>query len=396
MNLGLQGPDVAGPEAVPGTPGSWADLTATWVTWALAAGKFFSQFSILFGLSLAMQLERGAARGQRIGGLWIRRMLVLFTIGWANAILFWANDILRAYAIAGTVLLIFRNRSNRVVLVAAAVAFILMLNDQTLSQVALRIARVDAAAVAVSEQVSPDQQRRRQEYERAQQTGNYLENVRARGALLPARYVGRLLSGPTAPLNLISMQYLPFVLIGFYVGRRRILQDAAAHRAILRRAARLGFAVGLPLNVLLATAPEWLQRSIPGTGAKYWWVVFGFATLTLAVGYLAGLALLLSREEWRARFSWLAAVGRMGLSNYVAQGIFINALMLGDGFGWSGRSGAFANTLAAGAFFAVQIAYSNWWLSRFRFGPLEWLWRRATYWRPVPMRNQAPVTATAQ
>lgn len=396
VNLGLSGPTLVGPDAGPAASGSLADMIASWLAWVLARGKFFSQFSILFGLSLALQIERADARGERIAGVWIRRMAVLFAIGWANAILFGPGDILRAYAIAGTVLLVFRKWSTRAVLVAAALAVILMLNGQPLSRVAVRVGGGDAAAVVAPQQSSPDQQRRQDRWRRAQREGSYLENVRARAAMFPDYFRSRITFRSWGFLDLISIVYLPFFLVGFYAGRRRLLQDVGGHRSILRRAAWVGLTIGLPLNVLYAVGPEWMQHRVPGTGATYDWVVFGLANLILAVGYIAGLLLLLSHQAWRARLSWLAPVGRMGLSNYVAQGLFIETLMDGYGLGWSGRYGQFTNTLAAVAFFAVQVAYSTWWLARFRFGPLEWLWRSATYWRLLPMRKNMPPPVSVQ
>jgi uncharacterized protein len=396
VNLGLSGATLVGPNAEPAASGSLADLIASWLAWVLARGKFFSQFSILFGLSLALQLERADARGERIAGVWIRRMAVLLAIGWANFILFWDNDILRGYAIVGTVLLVFRKASNGTVFVAATLAIILMLNDQPLSRVALRVGGGDVAAVVAPQQPSPDKLRRQQEYRRVQREGSYLENVRARAAVLPAYFRGRLTFRSWGVLDLISTLLLPFFLVGFYASRRRILQDVGGHRSILRRAAWVGLTIGLPLNVLHAVGPAWMQHPVPGTGATYDWVVFHLANLILAVGYIAGLLLLLSHQAWQARLSWLAPVGRMGLSNYVAQGLFISTLMLGYGLGWKGRHGQFTNTLAAVAFFAVQVAYSTWWLARFRFGPLEWLWRSATYWRLLPMRRNMPPPVSVQ
>ncbi len=81
-----------------------ADRVSSWIMFVFAAGKFWTLFSILFGLTLAMQIERADG----FTGRWLRRMAVLFAIGWANAIFFWPGDILREYAMAGAVLLLFR------------------------------------------------------------------------------------------------------------------------------------------------------------------------------------------------------------------------------------------------------------------------------------------------
>ena len=100
-------------------PVTAADSAARWATTVFSAGKFFTLFSLLFGVTLAMQLERAEHGSSSFAARWARRMLALFVIGWAHALLFWPGDILREYAIAGATLVIFRRAKNRTVLLAA-------------------------------------------------------------------------------------------------------------------------------------------------------------------------------------------------------------------------------------------------------------------------------------
>ena len=362
------------------------DGVASWVLTVFGSNKFVAQFSILFGITLAMQLERADSRGERIGWLWARRMAALWAIGWANLILFWPDDVLNLYAVAGAVLLVFYKTSNRMVLVAAVLTFALVLNNESLNKVAARVVRGDVATVVANERPSSEIQHRRQADNQAMQDGSYLDNVRTRAALYPALFVSRFAFLPVGPLNVIHRVFLSLFLLGLYLGRRRILQDVDEHRSFVRGMAWIGFAVGLPLSILTAAAPVWAQHPMPGTGATYASLISNLGKVILAVGYLGGLSLLLWRQTWRTRLAWLAPVGRMGLTSYIVQGIFINALLRGYGFGWDGRSGTLVNTVAAVSFFLLQVLFSNWWLARFRFGPVEWLWRSGTQWRLLPMR----------
>ena len=105
----------------------------------------------------------------------------------------------------------------------------------------------------------------------------------------------------------------------------------------------------------------------------------------LALGYLAALTLLLQRGVWKKMLAPLASVGQMALTNYLLQSVAFVLLFFGYGLGWFGQTSAFIGLLLALLLFALQIVFSRWWLRHFRFGPFEWLWRSATYWKFQPM-----------
>ena len=101
----------------------------------------------------------------------------------------------------------------------------------------------------------------------------------------------------------------------------------------------------------------------------------------LALGYAAAVALLV--VEGRRFITVFGPVGRMALTNYLMHSIICVTLSYGFGFGLWWRTGASRAMLIAVAIIAIQIPLSAWWLSRFRFGPVEWIWRRLTYGRPI-------------
>jgi uncharacterized protein len=83
----------------------------------------------------------------------------------------------------------------------------------------------------------------------------------------------------------------------------------------------------------------------------------------------------------------------MAFTNYVGQTVIGNAIFSGVGFGMYGaldRAEVYAIMLVI---WAAQLAFSVWWMSRFEFGPIEWIWRSLTYWHPQPMRQPAPPPA---
>jgi uncharacterized protein len=114
------------------------------------------------------------------------------------------------------------------------------------------------------------------------------------------------------------------------------------------------------------------------------------AYLLTGLGYLSAFVLVWLRPRWQRRLAMLAPVGRMALTHYVAQTLVGVALFYGVGMGLGPRWGMPGILLVFAVLYSLQVVASHWWLARYRFGPLEWLWRCLTYgrlqpWRKVPV-----------
>jgi len=109
-------------------------------------------------------------------------------------------------------------------------------------------------------------------------------------------------------------------------------------------------------------------------------------SLLVALGHVALIMQLYQAGVWPALQARLAAVGRMALTNYLAQTVIATTIFYGYGFGLFGAVSRFPLMGFVVAIWAVQLWYSPLWLKRFRFGPAEWLWRWLTYGRRPPMR----------
>jgi uncharacterized protein len=84
----------------------------------------------------------------------------------------------------------------------------------------------------------------------------------------------------------------------------------------------------------------------------------------------------------------------MALTNYLTHSVLYFVLFTGVGFGLYGVVGPALCVGLAFVIFAAQMAFSRWWLGRYRFGPAEWMWRSLTYRQMQPMRAPVP-TRTA-
>jgi uncharacterized protein len=184
---------------------------------------------------------------------------------------------------------------------------------------------------------------------------------------------------------------LGLFLLGLWAGRRRVLENVSAHRAAFRRVTAWGFAVSIPANVALEVARStWSYQT---AAARPWLfpVVTALqvlAVVPLAAAYVSAVVQLLERAAWRERLAAFAPVGRMALTNYLSQTVVCVLVFYGGGL--VGRIDPAPAAGIALAVFAAQVAWSRWWLARFHFGPMEWLWRSLTYRRLQPMRIRLP------
>jgi uncharacterized protein len=350
------------------------DLSELLIEW-LVTGKFYSIFSLLFGIGFALQLERLERRGEGVAR-YIRRLLVLFAIGVAHLLLLWLGDIVALYALMGFVLLLFRRAADRTLLVWAATLWLMPIAWAAL----IHLGGIDPSKplfglgmrALVAAGIDPNQ--------------SPLAYYRDHGfvAQLAVHPAETWFRAADLTYQLRPAKVLAMFLVGLWVGRRAIYADPSAHRPLLRRVATIGLGAGLPL----AFARAALDMAGPDTPAVKLTVeaLYCLSTPTLALGYAALVALLWANGR-RRLVEWAAPAGRMALTNYLMQTVLQGLLFYGWGLGLIGRFGlAFVFPFAA-AIFALQLAYSRWWLARFRFGPVEWAWRSLTYGAAQPMRR---------
>ena len=155
-----------------------------------------------------------------------------------------------------------------------------------------------------------------------------------------------------------------------------------ARVAVDPRLARRLFAIALPIAVAARIA----LLLLPGRWDPHHWTLargivlnemYYAATWSLAAVYVAAFALLCQRPAWPARLIGCRAVGRMAFTNYLIQAVIVVPICLL--FGLFDAITPTRGLLLALAVAAIQIPFSVWWLNRFEYGPVEWLWRRATY-----------------
>jgi len=112
----------------------------------------------------------------------------------------------------------------------------------------------------------------------------------------------------------------------------------------------------------------------------------------LSAGYVSGLALLFLRDDWRPMLLPFGAVGRMALTDYLMQSVVCTLFFYHYTTGLHGRVGPALGLVVTVILYAAQVVFSNWWLQRYRFGPMEWLWRGLTYGKFPSMQKEEPAS----
>lgn len=416
--------------------------TWAWLDWsvfhALVDLKFLTLFSLLFGISFALQAERLVSSGRPFGAIYARRLFILAMFGIAHGILLYPAEVLFPYAVAGFILLAIRHWPGHRLLAAGlwllsvtllcayqlgslgkafpvvtAMAAILLgavlpalRTRRWWTRVAVAVAVTVVAAVWMTSQFHAGDHRPLLpgEYAEARQqlaamgsgdTANWPDEfrVRAEGSFkdLVALHAGQYGLILVYFAVLLLWRTAGLFMIGTTIHRGGLF--AADSTFSWTRAARVGLCIGAPLSVISTGL-----RAFEIQGAIDWrWPEFlhHLGAFPLAAGIAGLVVAAVQSGAMRGLWRRIEAAGRMALTNYVAQSLVMSALAESWGLGLYGRLDGPTMTLLAWIAFATLAQASHFWLTRYEMGPLEWLWRCGTYWRWLPLARQAGSKAVA-
>lgn len=372
-----------------------------WVfKYTLINQKFFAQFAMLFGAGVVLMWNRFQSREQPMVRWYYRRLVVLLVIGLVHAYLFWDGDILVPYAICGMALYPFRRvRPGRL----AALGVVLLLFAQIpmigagfMFEYLDKKAQEAQAAIAAGDEIEESERQMVQFWEEIQ------GEIGIGGALLTKE---REIIGHGSwweivrfrfP-NVIGMHTVMMFLMLFwricglmFMGMALMKWDfltGRRSRLCYGITGLIGYAVGLPLSIYTGTAlveQGFGLISMFSVEAS----IDAFGSVPLALGHISVVMLLHKAGAFTALRRRLAALGRMALTNYLVHTVIGSVVFFGYGFGLFDQFDRLSLLGIAALIAIIQLVYSPWWLSRYRFGPAEWLWRSLTYGWRQPMRHR--------
>ncbi len=460
------------------------NYVASWMIYTFVQGKFWTMFSLLFGMGFAVMLGRAQSADRGFVTPYIRRIIGLFLFGSAHYVLVWTGDILHNYAVTAIFLLLITTNSWRtslalllsfaatgaaVFLTAGedsvgpfamhsmllavtllvtffvnrgpvsrywkwgvslySIPFIIMLavtavgalkpKDEAKepapqAQVAGKAdtaaapAKVEAAkaadsktadaksADAKSDKSKPaadkkkDQATQRAENKAKREKkhaeevalytkGSYYESIvyRTKEYLEDLPFAGGL-----------SFLALPMFLIGFWFVRSGVIGNIKEHLPLFRKLAITALPIGLVLTLAAVSInSSFLNADWDKPGPRLAQALFQWGMMPLSIGYVALLICLLYTPWGKTLLSPLRYAGQMALTNYISANAIGMWFFSGYGLGYWGHVPRAGQVVFVVVVFAVQMVVSWWWLARFRYGPLEWLWRAITYWQVPPLRR---------
>jgi len=371
----------------------------TWfVTHILFDQKFLSVFALLFGAGIILMTDRVQAAGAKFGRIFYRRQLFMMLFGAIHAYFIWFGDILFMYAAVGMLAYLFRNLRPRALTIVACflLPVTLLLSYGMGSQVEKTKMEVAEAAELqeAGEALTTAQEKLLEEWKGMRTfMAPDSEAVQKDVEIHQGGYVDITVHRiPTAAMMQIFgffsfglWRVLALMLFGMALMKTGVLR-AERTTGFYRQMMLICYGIGISLTVfsaidLNAHAYESTYAMRNGGLANY------FGSIIVGLGHVGLILLLIKTGFVRCLLDRFAAVGRMALTNYLMHSIILTTVFYGYGLGLYGEIPRFWQMGFVVAVITLQLGLSAWWLARYRFGPVEWLWRSLTYWQRQPMRR---------
>ncbi|MCH5247988.1 MAG: DUF418 domain-containing protein [Muribaculaceae bacterium] len=339
-------------------------------------GKFYSIFSLLFGIGFSIIISNALRKGVNAFRIFYRRMFFLFLIGFLHLILVWSGDILMLYALMGMILPLFTRLSDKGLITWAAVLLFLPVIVDFVCE---------SLGISLSKNLMELQWYYCGQYGiTADNFAYWLRDAQNYNDVLKFLVQGAFERMQEFVDGNRYFKVLGLFLIGYYIGRNKIFANLESRRSWLIRLSKTGWFVGLPLSIVYAYSS--IEGHPWGWGVHS--LLYFISVYITSFGYIATFCLMYLK--FRNGWCWkvLAAPGKMALTNYIGQSVAGMFIFYGIGLTFGASTGLIYVELIAIGVFIVEIIFSISWTRFFRFGPLEWIWRCCTYGRLFSIGRQ--------
>ncbi len=339
----------------------------------LFAGKAYAIFSLLFGLSFFMQMDSQADKGVdfRLRFLW--RLVLLLGLGYLNGLVY-MGEFFVVYALLGVVLIPLYKVPTKWLIVLSillflqipdVISFISLLGGDTPNEPSSAVVYMDQlyaeCAVVFKDGSLKD----------------VLEFNLWKGLVAKLLWVFNYARYP---------QLIGLFIIGLLIGRHGIHKSESAMVKYSSKVLPYSIIFFAVFYTILLMLPHW---GIEGFALQVGTTLFKlYSNLFQMMIYISGFILLYYKTGLRSKMDKLAPVGRMSVTNYMTQSFVGVPLFYGFGANLAVHL-TFLQCFLLGLFiFTIQMIFSNWWMKRYYYGPIEWVWRVATWFKPIPFRRK--------
>lgn len=328
--------------------------------------KFFPIFSLLFGLGISMQALKLKNKGELSFSFFGRRMFILFLIGAFHIVCIWSGDVLNLYALLGLLVTFLISRSNKLLLFLSVFFLLFPFYDQVFGHL-FGLLSFDPGSYLSGYDGA--------EVNRVISEGTYLEGIKLR--------VLEYMSNIPILFGFLGPIALSMFLLGLYLGKKKVFDSL---EKFIYRITRPVLLVTVIANIyriaFLFILPE---TTLYQEFRPYFIKLMVVSDVVTGLFYLWGIGWLWFNTRFKFVLQPLKYAGRMALTNYIMQSVIGLFLFSSIGFGLYETFSPSETLLMAIAVFIFQVIYSKIWLTYFKFGPLEWIWRCLTYKKYLPI-----------
>jgi len=359
-----------------------SDDILSFLSFTFIDGKFYSIFSLLFGIGYYIQYDNLTKNNKSFLVFFRRRMFWLLIFGMLHLCGLWIGDILTLYAILGFVLILFVKFSDKKLLWIAGILILMPL----LNWFVIHTLNLDYTKPIIQTSSTVWEA-----FGYPTTTWNGMKFNDFKYFLLNNQlpdFFKMNLGNVFIRIGYILEEGRIFkvfgiFLIGLWSGRKILNNQLLENTKFLKKAAFIGILIGLPMS-FFRTSIEF-----SGDNSELYSFLntlsYALGTVPLAIGYASLLALIYSKKPKLLKL--IAPAGRMAFTNYISQTVISIFLFYGLGLGFAGQFGFTMIIGIALLIFLCQVVFSTFWLKIFRYGPLEWIWRQCTYKKRLPLRK---------
>ncbi len=362
----------------------WTDTAnerAMWFIKFFFTGKFYTLFSLLFGIGFYFFLKKADDTEKSVIPLFRRRLGWLLGMGVLHVVLLWYGDILVFYALFGFLLILFRKKSNKSLLIWAVGILLIPVFIASvfviLIQVGMTMAETSEEILISFEQANLEMIAVKERALEIYPTGSFLEIIKMR-----LEEYQNILGG----IMFFFPNVLAMFLVGMVLARKRVFEDLEANKIFFRKLFWFSLPIAIIGNWAYATiSPEVSYIMID------WMMVLsiftmGFGGPAMTFVYISLIVHCYHKRYFKKLFQAIAKTGRMALTNYLMQSVIATTIFFSYGLGLYGKVNIWQGAILTVCIYIVQVIWSHYWLKHFQYGPMEWLWRTLTYGKIQPMR----------
>lgn len=313
-------------------------------------GSFYPIFAMLFGYGLNMQYEKAVQNGSLFAPVAARRLGILALFGLLHALFIWYGDVLFTYAMMGFIIIAMVRIPAKWLVPLAAVLYI-----------------VPTGLLYAVTRLLPNMEEYADIHQIELSIGAYAKGTY--GEIFMFRLFEWLMYGLSSTFMGIFI-VLPIIMVGVALSKWKVVERANEMKGRITVVTVITLALGI-----------WI-KALPHIGEPTLDVVTlqdSYGGVILAAGYVGMMLLFCTAPLFKTVFRPIGKVGRVSLTTYITQSIVATTIFYAYGFGLYGKIDLLTGTWIAVGVFVIQVIFAEVWLSKFRMGPLEWLWRKGTY-----------------